>query len=166
MRDFFLITSNFGIRTILAGLALVLLVAGTVHCDKSDQTVQEDRVDKIDQQVQEVKNRYSTVSTCAMCGKEASGKTVCIMSVAPGQKAKTCCARCGVQMLKRMGHQKNGSTTCYSTGQRIGLREAYYVVNSDVKTCCTPSVLAFYDLQEAEKFVEAHHGEIKRFKDL
>jgi len=69
-------------------------------------------------------------------------------------------------MLRRLGYEKGGSTVCYSTGQRVDLRKAYYVVNSDVKICCDPSTLAFYSQEEAEKFVEVHHGEIKMFKDI
>jgi nitrous oxide reductase accessory protein NosL len=163
MPDFLPKSPTFWIRTLLAGLALVILVAGTVHCDKKDESTTSD---KLDQQVQSIKNQYSQVATCGMCRKEATGKTVCRLSVDPGVKVKTCCARCGTSMLKRMGHQKAGETICYATGQRIDLREATYVVGSDTKICCGPSVLAFYSREEAEKFVEKHHGEIKRFKDL
>ena len=149
--------------TIMAGLVLALLMAVTVQCDKKENS---NTSDKLDRRVQAIQNDYSNVPKCKMCGKEASGKTICSISVSAGEKAKTCCARCGVLMLKRLGSQKGGSTECYATGQRIGLKKAYYVVNSDVKICCSPSVLAFYSREEAEKFVETHHGEIKRFKDI
>ena len=156
-------SSPFAIRTVLAGVALILLVAGTVHCDKTEQAAKDD---KLDQQVQAIKNQYAKVSTCAMCRKEATGKTICRIGIDEAQKVKTCCAGCGVKMLKRLGSQKGGSAMCYSTGQRIDLRKAYFVVGSDARICCSPSVLAFSSREEAEKFVTEHQGEIKRFSDL
>ena len=155
-------TSAFVGRTLLAGIALILLVAGTVHCDQK----QEASKDKLDRKVEDIRNQYDNVSTCAMCGKEAIGKTVCLINVDAGVQVKTCCARCGVLMLKRLGYQKSGSTIGYSTGERVDLRKAFFVVGSDVKTCCEPSVLAFVSREEAEKFVAEHHGEIKQFKDM
>ena len=149
---------------ILAGLVLAMLMAVTVQCDKKENSTADDELDR---KVQAIQNEYSNVSICGMCGKEASGKTVCNIYISVGEKVKTCCARCGVLMFKRLNRNKGGSTVCYATGQPInGLKKAYYVVNSDVKTCCSPSVLAFCSLEEAEKFVETHHGEIKRFKDI
>lgn len=145
------------------GLMLILLMALTVQCDNKEKPKADDDLDR---RVRSITNAYSNAPKCKMCGKPASGKTICRIHVSEGETGKTCCALCGVQMLKRLGSEKGGSTLCYSTGQRVDLKKAYYVVGSDVKICCSPSVLAFYSQEEAEKFVETHHGEIKKFRDI
>jgi hypothetical protein len=148
---------------ILAGLMLTLLMVLTIQCDNKEQS---EANNELDRKVQSIQNDYSNAPKCKMCGKAASGKTVCTIPVSVNETAKTCCAHCGILILKRMGSHKNGSAICYTTGQRIELKKAFFVENSDVKICCSPSVLAFYSREEAEKFVETHHGEIKRFRDF
>jgi nitrous oxide reductase accessory protein NosL len=104
---------------------------------------------------------------CAMCGKEISGNTTCRITLEEGKELNTCCSLCTANIKKRIGGQPfNAVTVCYSTGRKVDFKKAFFVVESDEAPCCTPSVLAFVSMGEAEKFVAEKNGRILSYPEI
>jgi nitrous oxide reductase accessory protein NosL len=104
---------------------------------------------------------------CAMCGKEISGITTCRISLKDGKELNACCSFCAANIRKRIGSQPfSAVTVCYTTGRKVDFKKAVFVVESDEVPCCTPSVLAFVSMEEAEKFVAEKNGRIIKYPEI
>jgi hypothetical protein len=138
----------------------------TVHCgDKSEPPAEKREATGTDS-VSTAKP-LADVKTCALCGKAISGRTTCRIKLERGSELNTCCSFCAANIRKRIGRQPfSAVTVCYSTGQKIDFDKAVFVVESDEVPCCTPSVLAFVSMAEAEKFVESKNGRILSYPEL
>lgn len=129
-----------------------------VHCgNNNDQAVDE----KPEVAGNEAVQPLATIKTCALCGKDIRARTACRITLDEGKELNACCSFCAANIRRRIGRQPfDAVTVCYSTGEKIDFKTAYFVVESDETPCCTPSVLAFSSLEEAEKFVAGKSGRI------
>ncbi len=140
---------------------LVFILFLAVHCGKNnDQAVDKKPEVGGDEAVQPL----ATIKTCTLCGKAITATTACRITLDEGKELNACCSFCTANIRRRIGQQPfDAVTVCYSTGEKIDFKKAYFVVESDETPCCTPSVLAFASREEAEKFVAGKNGRIISF---
>ena len=101
-------------------------------------------------------NDYS----CAMCGKSILGKKVFIIHLANGEQKNTCCAHCGLMLLAVTKDAWQSMTMDFLHGHMVSANQAFYVLGSDLKTCCVPSIFSFGSKEEAEKFQKGFGGRL------
>jgi len=101
----------------------------------------------------------------------------------------TCCMACALTYKKQATDVEIVSATDFLTGSAIDPKNAYYVIGSEISPCiqdpkvqkfirephsalhecydrCEPGILAFRNLNDAEKFKKDHGGSIHRFQDF
>ena len=149
-------------RSVLLCL-LSLVLSFSVYCGQNkDQVEQEETKTTSDT----VSRPLATIKTCALCGKEITAKTAGRITLEVGKELNTCCGFCTASIKKRIGQKQfEAVTVCYSTGEKIDFKKAFFVVESDETPCCTPSVLTFVSMEEAEKFVSNKNGRIITFQE-
>lgn len=103
----------------------------------------------------------SDTDGCAMCGKVISERTAYIIHMANGERWRTCCAHCGLMLQMPMqGGLWQPMTTDFLYGHMISATQAFYVIQSELKICCVPSVLSFGSQKEAEQFMAGFGGKV------
>ena len=128
----------------------------------------------------------SSPLTCQACDRplHAGSRTVGLVD---GKREVFCCPACALT-----AHRQNGkpvklvSLTDYKTDTEITPGNAYIVEGSDLNLCvhqhmlmdnqkqplplefdrCSPSMIAFANRQEAERFLAQHGGTLLPFQDL
>ena len=142
---------------------LVFVLSVTVYCgQKNGQTDQEETKTASNT----VSRPLATIKSCALCGKPINAKTAGRLTLEVGKELNTCCGLCTAGIKKRIGQQHfDAVTVCYATGEKIDFKEAFFVVESDETPCCTPSVLAFVSMKEAETFVSSKNGRVITYKE-
>lgn len=102
---------------------------------------------------------YKTApTTCAMCGKAASGKQTFLVHLAGGEQKTACCAHCGLMLLHTSKDAWQALTMDFLHGHMISAHQAIYLLGSDLNVCCVPTVLAFGSRLEAERFQKGFGG--------
>lgn len=99
-------------------------------------------------------------SSCAMCGKTVSERTVFIVKMEDGEEKRACCAHCGLMLQSRSQNVWQSLTADYLYGHMISAGQAFFLVGSEVSVCCMPSVLAFGNKVDAEKFQKGFGGQL------
>ncbi|HNB40694.1 MAG TPA: DeoR family transcriptional regulator [Anaerolineales bacterium] len=99
-------------------------------------------------------------SSCAMCGKPASQRTIFIVKFDNGEELRACCAHCGLMMQSREKNVWQSLTVDFLYGHMISAGQAYYLVGSELNICCVPSILAFGSKADAEKFQKGFGGQL------
>lgn len=80
---------------------------------------------------------------------------------------EACCEHCGMILHKQYENKDVFAITYdFITENPITAFNAFYVVGSDAKPCCSPSVIAFSDKKMAEKFVKGFGGKIMSFLEV
>ena len=100
------------------------------------------------------------VSTCAMCGKAVSQRTVFIVKLDNGDEIRACCSHCGLMLQSRTENVWQSLTADYLYGHMISAGQALYLVGSEVNICCVPSILAFGSRAKEEKFQKGFGGNL------
>lgn len=100
------------------------------------------------------------VSSCAMCGKSISQRTVFIVKLENGDEVRACCSHCGLMLQSRSENVWQSLAADYLYGHMISAGQAFYLVGSEVSVCCVPSILVFGSRAEAEKFQKGFGGQL------
>lgn len=100
------------------------------------------------------------VSTCAMCGKSTSPRTLFIVKLDNGEELRACCAHCGLMLQSRSQNVWQSMTMDYLYGHMISAGQAFYLVGSMVSICCVPSILVFGSKTDAENFKKGFGGHL------
>ena len=101
---------------------------------------------------------------CAMCNKSISERTIFIVHLEDGAQKNACCAHCGL-MLHQMHKGMQSLTADYLHGHMISATQAVYILGSDLKICCVPSVLSFGSQLDAEKFQKGFGGTLANMEE-
>jgi len=96
-------------------------------------------------------------AACAMCNKPAPSNTVFLLRQKDGTQTSACCPHCGL-MLYAQRKDWQAFATDYLHGHIVSAAQATYLLGSDVKVCCVPSVLSFGSRADAEKFQKGFGG--------
>ncbi len=87
---------------------------------------------------------------CALCGKKLMQRTLFLIHLPDHQVKQACCAHCGLLLLIQLGGW--ALTMDFLREHILSATQAVYLVESELVTCCAPSVFSFGSHQEAEKF--------------
>jgi DNA-binding transcriptional ArsR family regulator len=98
---------------------------------------------------------------CVACYAPLSLRTQVVLHLADGSQRRACCPHCGLMMLSR-GLEEVSSflVTDFLYGRSVNGRTAAYVAESTISLCCTPTILAFEDTHDAQRFQAGFGGEI------
>jgi len=55
-------------------------------------------------------------------------------------------------------------TTDYLYGKMVNVRQASYLIESDIKPCCTPSVLSFASEEDTRRFQKGFGGMVMDYQ--
>lgn len=98
---------------------------------------------------------------CVACYTQLSPRTQAVLHLADGSQRRACCPHCGLMLLSR-GLEEVSSflVTDFLYGRSVNGRTAAYVAESGIALCCTPTILAFEDAHDAQRFQAGFGGEI------
>jgi hypothetical protein len=100
-------------------------------------------------------------ATCALCATPVNPRTHTVLQQDEGQCA--CCPHCGLLMLRQSTRASVLLTRDFLYGRMVNARTAFYVYQSEVSLCCEPSVLAFANQWDAERFQRGFAGQVFPF---
>ncbi len=102
-------------------------------------------------------------NSCALCGNPVSARTILIIHGSGGETMQACCPHCGLILLSGQEGSVMALTADFLYGQMASVKEAVYLVESTVDTCCTPSVLSFTRQEDAQRFQHGFGGQMMNF---
>ncbi len=106
-------------------------------------------------------NRATSDShTCAMCGRPVSDRTAFTLSLTNGEQLRACCAHCGLMLQQKIENVWQSMTTDFLYGHMVSTSQATFLIGNDLTICCAPSVLAFGNRKDAERFQTGFGGKI------
>ncbi len=128
----------------------------------------------------------SSSPICQFCQRPIH-QNMRVIATSGGKRIEACCLRCILTGKQQGATVKNlASVTDYLSAQTLDPERAYYVEGSDAGPCagapvkrgepeepflrafdrCLPSVLAFRNRDEAERFSRQHSGRVVLLQDL
>ncbi len=103
----------------------------------------------------------SPVETCFMCHTAPRSQTQMTLHLSNGVVQRACCPHCGLHGLMMLGDQVvSAFASDFLRGNAINAQAATYVVEPAVAICCTPTVLAFQNKSDAERFQKGFGGQV------
>ena len=113
----------------------------------------------------EEEKQLQETGVCAYCGKILDRRLEFVYKL-KSKAVCACCAHCGLLLFSNI--QNNEVQSCmtrdFISGNPINCFSAWYVVGSSAKPCCIPSVIAFADKEDAEKFAKGFGGKVFDFE--
>ncbi|WP_448588315.1 DeoR family transcriptional regulator [Thermocrinis sp.] len=106
------------------------------------------------------------VGICAYCEKTLDKRLEFVYKL-KGKTVYACCAHCGLLLFKGIQDKEIQScmTRDFISGNPISCFSAWYVVASSAIPCCSPSVIAFGNREDAEKFATGFGGKVLSFEE-
>ena len=104
-----------------------------------------------------------TSTRCVQCNGETNSRTTFIIEQEDGKKLSACCSHCGMMALASNSEVKTAMTIDFVYGKMLNVSQAWYVLNSDVVLCCSPSILSFSNREDANRFTLGFGGEVMDF---
>lgn len=101
---------------------------------------------------------------CVQCKREIKPNLAFIVHTDSGQRLDACCPHCGLMALQ-LHPGASAVTTDFFYGTVISAAQAWYVLESLVSPCCSPSVLSFASKETAERFALAFNGKLADFTE-
>ena len=98
---------------------------------------------------------------CVACYAPLSSRTQVVLHLADGSQGRACCPHCGLMVLSRA--QKDVISflvTDFLYGRSVNGRTAAYVAGPSISLCCTPTILAFEDTLDAQRFQAGFGGQL------
>lgn len=99
---------------------------------------------------------------CVLCKREIKPNLAFILHTESGQRLDACCPHCGLMALQ-LHPGASAVTTDFFYGTVINAVQAWYVFESPVNPCCSPSVLSFANQETALRFAQAFNGKLADF---
>jgi DNA-binding Lrp family transcriptional regulator len=100
---------------------------------------------------------------CAMCAGRISRRLEFIIMRKGEAQVRACCPHCGILLLSNKVEEESALARDYLYGRMVNVYQAYYVIASDVRLCCVPTVLCFASISDAEKFSVGFSGQVMDF---
>jgi DeoR family transcriptional regulator, copper-sensing transcriptional repressor len=101
------------------------------------------------------------LEVCCACHGAINPRTQVTLHRPQGEQQRACCPHCGLIALARGEEQVElALLTDFLHGRTISAQTAVYLVNPALVICCTPTVLAFLDHDEAQRFQRGFGGEV------
>ncbi|PWH17616.1 MAG: hypothetical protein DDG60_01625 [Anaerolineae bacterium] len=100
---------------------------------------------------------------CLHCHRLVNSRLVFYLEQPDGERRAACCAHCGLLALNHLPNTQQATTTDFLYGSFLNAAHAWYVLQSTVAPCCQPSVLAFGQKTDAERFATGFGGQVCDF---
>lgn len=98
---------------------------------------------------------------CLACYGTLSPRTQMVLHWADGSQRRACCPHCGLMALSRgLEEVTSFLVTDFLFGRSVNGRTAAYVAESSISLCCTPTILAFEDAHDAQRFQAGFGGQL------
>ncbi|MCA9951951.1 MAG: DeoR/GlpR transcriptional regulator [Anaerolineales bacterium] len=97
---------------------------------------------------------------CQLCRGRVPNRTAFTLTTKAGERADACCPHCGLMLLQQIEEVSSALTVDYLYGRRVNVYRAIFVIDSDVRVCCIPSVLCFAAAEDAIKFQKGFGGKV------
>lgn len=95
---------------------------------------------------------------CRACAKPIDGRHAFTVQDQRTGPVSACCAHCGLMLL---GDETYAAMAMdFLFGHSLNARTAFYVVAPELVVCCSPAVLPFGRLEDAERFRRGFGGEV------
>lgn len=105
----------------------------------------------------------ASTNGCIQCGQEANPRVIFLIEQKDGTKSAACCAHCGLMAIAKRDDISAAMTVDFFNGMLLNARQAWYVLNSDISLCCSPSVLSFFQHDYAQRFSQSFGGDVVDF---
>lgn len=103
---------------------------------------------------------------CPTCHGPAERRNSMVLHMEDGAHRRACCAHCGLLAMTDSPSQvASALATDYLYGRMVNVRSASYVVAPQITVCCTPTVLAFENRADAERFRIGFGGQVMSIQD-
>jgi len=103
---------------------------------------------------------------CPICHASPATRTQMVLHLSDGSHKRTCCPHCGLLALAAAGPQVTSAlVTDFLYGRMVNARTARYVVEPELRLCCTPTVLAFEHAEDATRFQRGFGGRVLNLED-
>ncbi|WP_333784936.1 DeoR family transcriptional regulator [Thermocrinis sp.] len=109
--------------------------------------------------------QFQETGVCAYCGKTLDRRLEFVYRL-KSKATFACCAHCGLLLYNDVQDKEIQScmTRDFISGNPINCFSAWYVVGSSAKPCCIPSVIAFGNKEDAERFARGFGGKVFDFE--
>lgn len=98
---------------------------------------------------------------CLACYGPLNSRTQVVLHLADGSQRRACCPHCGLMALNQ-GTLAVASVlvTDFLYGRMVNGRTASYLAVPAITVCCTPTLLTFEDVQNAQRFQAGFGGQL------
>lgn len=101
------------------------------------------------------------IDVCLACYAPLNARTQVVLHWADGSQRRACCPHCGLMALSRAPETLTSVlVTDFLFGRIVNGRTATYLAAPSIAVCCTPTVLAFEEGHDAQRFQAGFGGEI------
>lgn len=133
----------------------------TVHRDL-DSLVNEGLVEKVHGGV--MLSKPHAKNDCGMCGALIVPRANMVIHTLEGETLSACCPHCGLMMMHGKT-VKSALAADFIYCRMTNVLQAYFVLESRIVLCCTPSVLCFSQYEDALNFQTGFSGKIFNYED-
>lgn len=103
---------------------------------------------------------------CPVCHASPPARTQMVLHRSDGTHERACCPHCGLLALAAAGPRVTSAlVTDFLYGRMVNARTAHYVVEPELRLCCTPTVLAFEHAEDAARFQRGFGGRVLSLED-
>jgi DNA-binding IscR family transcriptional regulator len=98
---------------------------------------------------------------CLACYGALNPRSQVVLHMADGSQRRACCPHCGLMALSQ-GALAVASflVTDFLYGRMVNGRTASYIAAPAITVCCTPTLLAFEDVEDAQRFQTGFGGRL------
>lgn len=104
------------------------------------------------------------IEVCDLCGAPMSGRSTVIIRLTDNKQLKGCCPHCGLVLMETYTNIASVVITDFLLGQVTSIKKATFLIESELKTCCAPSILAFASPNDAIRFQRGFGGRLADFE--
>ena len=110
-------------------------------------------------------NKYSyTPSICPMCQQAVRAQLAFVLQFENDKQKQACCPHCGL-MMSMMANPSLMLATDFLHGNKVNALQATYLIDPDLKACCSPSVISFALVEDAQRFQQGFGGATMKFSE-
>lgn len=96
---------------------------------------------------------------CAFCGGTINERAAFVIRLQDGSQRKACCPHCGLMALGEL-EAASALASDFLYGRMVNVRQAFFLLESSVNLCCSPSVLCFASQTDAAHFQAGFGGSV------